>query len=335
MNTFPTQIALYDVDGHSGFPNFALAKLSAWHRHNGDVVTLNPLSISPRFSRAYLSKIFTFTPECRITTSFAARAEEVIRGGTGYDIRAALPPDIEAGEPDYALYPRFKHAFGFLTRGCPRRCPWCVVPQKEGDIRAYRDIETVLQGRRTAVLMDNNILATLDGHGGEQLRKIAVLGVSVDFNQGLDARLITPDAADLLARIKWLGNKGRAGFIRLACDTQAAVEPVAQAVRLLAARGVKPYRVFVYVLVQNVADAYERVKILRELGVVPFAQPYRAFAPDAPPPTQEQRNFARWTNNKAVFKTVDWPQYEQHTGGPNRQAWKEQKARAAQKGGAQ
>lgn len=53
-------------------------------------------------------------------------------GGTGYKDYGSLPREIEATLPDYSIYPQVKHAIGFLTRGCIRNCPWCIVPRKEG-----------------------------------------------------------------------------------------------------------------------------------------------------------------------------------------------------------
>ena len=120
-------ISLIDVDGH-GFPNLALMKLSAWHKQHGDAVEW----YSPLFSQAeqiYASKVFTFTPDYQ---NFAAGAPNPVRGGTGYDATVKLPDEIERTLPDYSLYPDFTSAVGFLTRGCIRACPWCVVPRKVG-----------------------------------------------------------------------------------------------------------------------------------------------------------------------------------------------------------
>jgi radical SAM superfamily enzyme YgiQ (UPF0313 family) len=286
------KIGLIDVDGHN-FPNLALMKIARFHRQQGDMVEwLNHLE---RYDKAYQSKVFTFTPD----NPFAVQADEIVKGGTGYKMYEKLFCDDT--EPDYSIYPQYPHAYGFLTRGCIRHCAWCVVSKKEGGIRAYRDIETVLQGRKTAILMDNNVLAL--PHGLQQLEKIADLKCKVDFNQGLDSRLVTDEIAKLLSKIKWIR------FIRFACDTTPAVEPLLKAIEKLNKYGVKNYRIFVYLLVKNVDDANERCKILKKLGVNPFAQPYRDYNLNISP-TQEQKYFAWYVNQKPVFKATEWENYK-------------------------
>jgi radical SAM superfamily enzyme YgiQ (UPF0313 family) len=283
---------LIDVDGHN-FPNLALMKLAGYHKQNGDIVEwVNHLE---RYDKVYQSKVFTFTPD----VSTFVRAEEIIKGGTGYKMYNELFCDDT--EPDYSIYPQFEHAYGFLTRGCVRNCSWCIVPKKEGGVRAYRDIETVLQGRETAILMDNNVLAS--EHGLRQLEKIIDLGCKVDFNQGLDAHLVTNDIAQLLSKIRWIR------FIRFACDTTSAVEPLLKAIEKLNRYGVKNYRIFIYLLVKDVADANERCEVLKKLGVNPFAQTYRDYDKNILP-TREQKRFAWYVNQKAVFKSTEWEDYK-------------------------
>jgi radical SAM superfamily enzyme YgiQ (UPF0313 family) len=285
------KIGLMDIDGHN-FPNLALMKLAGYHRQNGDTVEwVNHLE---KYDKVYQSKVFTFTPDNR----FVVQAEAIVKGGTGYKMYEELFCD--GTEPDYTLYPQFEAAYGFLTRGCVRNCAWCIVPKKEGEIRPYRDIETVLQGRETAILMDNNVLAS--EHGWQQLEKIADLKCKVDFNQGLDSRLITDEIAKLLSKIKWIR------FIRFACDTAPAIEPLLKAIEKLNKFGVKNYRIFVYLLVKDVEDANERCKILKRLGVNPFAQTYMDYRTNILP-TAEQKRFAWYVNQKAVFKATEWEDY--------------------------
>ena len=280
-------IGLHDSD-NTGFPNLALMKLSAYHKAQGDTVEWwNPLLT---YDRVYSSKVFTFTPECQYLPP------DTIKGGTGYGIMDELSPEIDAMFPDYSLYPKCDHAIGFLTRGCIRNCPWCIVPKKEGRIRPYmswRDIKR--PDSRDIVFMDNNVLACpwglleIEDMGGKDVR--------VDFNQGLDARLITDDVAKLLSRLKWIR------FIRMSADTDTMLDKVLTAIDRLGKYGVKPYRVFVYVLVQDIESAERRAVALRSVGAEVFAQPYRDFMTNAEPP-KKQRDFARWVNHKAIFKTV-------------------------------
>lgn len=278
-------IGLHDSD-RTGFPNLALMKISARHKARGDTVEWwNPMFT---YDRVYSSKVFTFTPEC------AYLPPDTVKGGTGYGIYEDLPEEIDAMFPDYSIYPDCKHAIGFLTRGCIRHCPWCVVPRKEGAIRPYRTWREIKRpDSRDIVFMDNNILAC--PHGIEQIRDMIGQDVRVDFNQGLDARLISPDVAALLAQLKWIR------FIRMSCDTDAMLPVVLEAVRLLGAEGVKPYRVFVYLLVQDIDSAERRALALRDAGAEVFAQPYRDFERNVEP-TTEQKRFARWVNMKGIFK---------------------------------
>ena len=286
-------IGLISVDGHN-FPNLALMKLSAFHKRAGDNVSWVTIG---NYDRTYMSKVFTFTPDYeRGFSNFG----EVFKGGTGYDTDNPLLDFIDDICPDYSIYPKFKEAYGFLTRGCPNKCSWCIVPKKEGDIRPYADIEEFLDGRKMAVLMDNNVLA--HEHGLVQIEKIIRLGIKADFNQGLDARLIDDEKAKLLARVRWYKP------IRMACDTEAQMPHIERATKLLRKYGAKPSAYFIYVLVNDIPNALRRVDFLRGLGLDPFAQPYIDFN-GKNKVTKEQRRFARWVNHKAIFKSVKWEDY--------------------------
>ena len=286
------RIGLHDGDD-TNFPNLALMRISAWHKAKGDTVEWwEPID---NYDRVYSSKVFTFSPENIYLPP------DTVKGGTGYGIYTDLAPEIDAMCPDYSIYPDCDYAIGFMTRGCIRRCPWCVVPKKEGKIKAYRTWEEIKRpDKRDIVFMDNNVLAS--EHGIEQIASMAGKDVRIDFNQGLDARLIDKHIAKLLSEVKWRR------FIRMACDTDAMIPVIERAVRHLGECGVKPYRVFVYVLVQDIESAERRVEALRRLGVDMFAQPYRDFE-NKIEPTQIQRQFARWVNRKQLFKSCTWDEY--------------------------
>ena len=261
------KIGLIDVDGHN-FPNLALMKLAAYHRAQGDDVEMvEPLYWD--YDRIYASKVFTFTPD--IERSFGC---EIIRGGTGYDIHSRLPEEIDRMQPDYSIYPDVdrRTAYGFLTRGCPNHCPWCVVPEKEGAAQPYMDIEEIaVDGRKRIILMDNNILALPD-YAAEQFEKMIRLGLRVDFNQALDARRITPDLAGLMARMKWID------YIRFGCDTALQIAHCENAIALLRSKGYSG-RFFLYcILNEDFHESFERIDYWHRKAdwkIHPYAQPYR------------------------------------------------------------
>ena len=238
----------------------------------------------------YSSKVFTFSPDCPYLPP------DTIKGGTGYGLYSELPPEINSMKPDYSIYPDVDYAIGFLTRGCIRHCGWCIVPRKEGMIRPCSTWQEIKRpDSRKIVFMDNNVLAS--DHGLQQIEAMIGKDVKVDFNQGLDARLIDDSIAEMLGRLKWIR------FVRLSCDTDAMLEVILDKGELLNQHGLKSWRIFVYVLVQDIPSAEHRCIELRKVGMEPFAQPYRDFIHNTEP-TREQKEFARWVNHKAIFHSV-------------------------------
>lgn len=297
------RIGLIDVDGYHAdrrhrrsavFPNLALMRLAAYHKRAGD--TVEWWTGLEHYDRVYMSKVFTFSPDIDAVID----ADEIIRGGTGYKDYGSLPAEIEAMTPDYTVYADVDYAIGFLTRGCIRNCPWCIVPKKEGNIRPAATWNEIKRpDSKKIVFMDNNVLAC--GHGIQQIADMGGQSVWVDFNQGLDARLITPEIAALLARLHWIK------FVRLACDTEAMIPVIEQATAYMREAGIAPSRFWAYMLVQDVEEAERRALALYSMGVTPFAQPYRDY--DGGEPTPEQVRFARWVNRQSVFKSCSYAEY--------------------------
>jgi hypothetical protein len=283
-------VALHDSDA-TAFPNLALMKLAAHHRAAGDEVRWFSALERNQYGHVYSSKVFTFTaPDPYLP-------DDTIMGGTGYGGSDELPESIEHRMPDYGLY-RLTYSVGFLTRGCPRRCEWCFVPAKEGDIRPHADIEE-FAAHRDVVLLDNNVLAS--PHGLAQIEKVARLGLRVDFNQGLDARLIDDAVARRLAKVRWLAP------VRMACDHKGQLPAIRRAVEALRWHNVVPRKYFVYALIRDVGEALERIRVLKGLDLDVFAQPF--IPPDGGQPTAEQRALARWCNHKAENRSRTWEDY--------------------------
>jgi hypothetical protein len=295
-------IGLHDAERdhlkNKTFPNYALMKISAWHKIEGNTVEWWDALNNERYNTVYSSKVFDFTPENPYLPP------DTIKGGTGYDVKSRLVREYDLSFPDYSIYPECDYAIGYITRGCPNNCRWCVVPAKEGGITAYRSWrELIRPDSNKLVLMDNNILAC--EFGQSQLADIAADGTYyIDLNQGMDARLVTPDIAVILAKIKWLK------YMRFSCDTAAQIEPITRAVTLLAENGVKPYKIFIYLLVtSDVEDAAARVDALKKLGgLTIYAQAERNERLDIRP-NAEQLEFAQRYVYSGSYRSETWAQY--------------------------
>lgn len=322
-------IGLIDVDtnsktkkwGAKPFPNLALAKIARYHRQRGDEVEwYTPFA---HYDVVYMAKVFNYTPDY----SYAIpNADKVIKGGTGYDVKSKLPEEIDRLQPDYSIYPHIPsdYAYGFLTRGCPNRCPWCVVPRKEGAIMPYMDVEQIaIEGRNKLVLMDNNILAA-GNYAVEQLNKIIRKGYKVDFNQALDARLVTDEFARLLAQVKWLDHNR----IRFGCDTRKQIEDCERAIEMIEGYGFKG-EFFLYTMIggkNDFAECYERVEHWRKRMIAardhhtgrcytyPYAQPYRDPANPHHVIPQWQKDMAQWCNKRQYFVACDFKDFSPRKG---------------------
>ena len=319
------KIGLVDVDGHAKkkkwgatiYPNLALAKIARyWRNRGGQISWASPME---HYDIVYMSKVFNFSPD----DTYIYDADIIIKGGTGYDPLSQLPDEIDRLQPDYSIYPNIPKdtAYGFLTRGCPNKCRWCVVPKKEGAIRPYMDVDEIaIEGRRKLVLMDNNILAAGD-YCIQQLQKIIERGYRVDFNQALDARLVTDEIAQLLAKVKWLDNNR----IRFGCDTHGQIAECERAMNMINRYGFTGQYFLYTMLTSDFRECYERITYWwhrtqetrashQGRYVYPHAQPYRD--PNNPHHIipQWQKDMAGWVNKKAHFVAHSFEDFEPRKG---------------------
>ena len=181
------KIGLVDVDNHN-WPNLALMKISSWHKGAGD--TVEWAGSLEHYDIVYMAKVFTFTSD----DIQSYQADKIVKGGTGYDLTRRLPKNIECAFPDYDLYGIKDMVYGYLTRGCPRKCPFCIVGQKEG-VQTYKvaDLSQFWRGQKHIKLLDPNLLAAPEWR--DLLGQLADSGAWVDFTQGLDIRLMTDEKA--------------------------------------------------------------------------------------------------------------------------------------------
>lgn len=294
-------IGLVDVDGHNGFPNLALMKLSAFHKAKGDDVSW--ASMFGHYDIVYKSKVFTFSED----EDFSYDADEVQKGGTGYkDYSIVLPDEIEHTSPDYSLY-GIDYAVGFTTRGCIRHCPFCLVHDKEGMIHAHADIQEFLAGRKKAVLLDNNIVASK--HGIRQLEWCRDNGIAVDCNQGMDARILckSDNLCNLVADIPPFGTRG----IRIACDQDDEIEPCHTVIRKILERNPRVVFIVYCILTDDYEDSLRRVMEWRRYGhsVAVYAPPYRNFSDPNQVFPRWQKDLSRWASNHFIYYGTTYEEY--------------------------
>lgn len=286
------KIGLIDVDGHN-YPNLALMKLSAWHKSLGDDVEW--WWGFGEYDRVYMSKVFdeTYSPDIPEPLN----AKEIIRGGTGYGLSNKLPSCVEHIYPDYSIYPKLTEetAYGFLTRGCPRGCQFCIASEKEGRrSQKVSDLSEWWNGQKNIVLMDPNILACREHIS--LLEQLASSKSWVDINQGLDCRLLTEENIAVINRV-------RLKEVHFAWDFMKETEPVLRGLRLYAEHANrKPHGQFatVYCLTNydtTMDENLYRIYTLRDMGYDPYVMIY-----DKPNAPREVRLLQRWCNNRFIFR---------------------------------
>lgn len=306
------KIGLIDVDGHN-YPNLPLMKISAWHKSHGDNVTWYDVMFGGHYDKVYMSKVFSFTPDYE----YFIDADEIIKGGTGYAISLeggkerydetkdkALPYEIEHIYPDYSLYPEMTKdtAFGFLTRGCPRGCDFCHVKDKEGRCsHKVADLSEFWKGQKNIILCDPNILACKEHL--QLLQQLADSKAKVNFNQGLDIRLITDKNLEILKQI-------RLDSIHFAFDRwqdEDIIEPKLRDFKEKTGYNRSKGHVMVYILCNfdtTIEQDIYRIQLCRELNFSPYPMIY-----DKEHANPIYKKLQRWCNNFIFWSVPTFEEY--------------------------
>ena len=303
------RVGLIDVDGHN-FPNLALMRISSYHKARGDTVEWW-WSDFIHYDLVYMSKIFSdaYSPD----VDEPMNADQVIKGGTGYCIslgedgkehfdkskNVLLHPEVEAMFPDYSIYPQFPFAVSMTSRGCPRGCAFCHVATKEGRCAVkVADVSDFWNGQDDIQVLDPNITACRQKR--ELFAQYLDTGALIEFNQGLDIRLLNDDdMADL--------NKMRLKTIHFAWDNPT--DDLEKKFRNFANGFRRNSNIgMVYVLVNfnsTMEQNLYRIRVLAEMGYDPYVMVYdKAHAP------AEIKHLQRWCNNKIIFKSC--PRFEDY-----------------------
>ncbi len=303
--TMNKKIGLIDVDGHN-FPNIPLMKISAYHKAKGDSVEWYEPMFSEDLDIVYMSKVFSFSQDYL----YPIRAKEIKKGGSGYCISLDengkefydktkehfLPPEIEHMYPDYSLYPEMTKdtAYGFMTRGCPRQCSFCHTSVKDGTIsHKVADLAEFWRGQKNIVLLDQNILACKDWR--DLLKQLIDSKANVEFNGGLDIRLMTEEKAEYIAQIKQK-------LVHFAWDRYEDKENIIPKFEMFKRiSGFSERKMIVYTIVNyntTIEQDLERIYTLKELGFWAYVMIYNK---EHLPRGHELRKLQRWVNNRMIF----------------------------------
>ena len=275
-------ISIYDLD--SKFPNIAVMKTINFCKRKGfKYEKYIPLK-HDFYDKIFAFSLFNFTDK-----QFVSNKMEC--GGTGFDIMKTLPLEIECCDLDYSFYPDSKLSIQFLSRGCIRKCPFCVVPQKEGFIRPVEPMNLNPIGESIEIL-DNNFFAN-----PEWRTAIATLkkwNQPVHFGTGIDARILDEEQAKALLLLH------HSKQIKMAWDNPKEKIDWQNIIKWIPA-----YRIMVFVLIgynsTQEEDLY-RIEYLRALKIDPFVMPYNKK-------DLYQNNLARYVNHKAIFKSISFVEY--------------------------
>jgi hypothetical protein len=305
------RVLLVDVD--STIPNLALMRLSGYHKAQLDHVHITRLNISyyPHrrrkrtvdvgdYDRVYVSAIFKGTlPNVEFIGD--SKPSKIQFGGTGVDVTTVLPSYVEATDLDYSIYPDNDTAYGFISRGCNRKCYFCVVPAKEGKVRQVEtDLEKIIGGFKRVKFMDNNFLQ-MSNHV-EILEWLVARKIPCQFNQGLDIRCITPQNAQLIGRLNYIGE-----YI-FAFDDYKYRRMIERQLALLT--WLRPWGAKFYCYVHPDMELYEtvrRVQYLKERQLLPYVM--RDIACWDAPNADFYVDIAAYVNQPNIFKKMDFYEY--------------------------
>lgn len=302
------KVGLIDVDGHN-FPNLPLMKISAWHKKQGDLVEWYEPMFSGHMDKVYLSKIFSFSEDY----PYFIDADETIKGGSGYCIDLVdgkevynkekdinLPYEIEHIYPDYSLYPELTKntAYGRLTLGCPRGCSFCHTGVKDGKrVNKVANLSEFWNGQKNIVLLDQNILACREWK--ELLQQLIDSKAYVEFNGGLDIRMMTEEKAEMVKNIKQK-------IVHFAWDRYQDKKIIIPKFKMFKEiSGFSERKMIVYTIVNydtTLEQDLERIYTLRNLGYWAYVMIYNK---DSLPKNHIYKRLQRWVNNRFIFSKVN------------------------------
>lgn len=306
------RVLLLQIDGK--LPNIALMRLSAHHHASGDEVEFrhapNTRSVERGFwddhDAVYASAIFEKSRP--IADRLKQVRPDAIIGGTGVDLAVTLEKiGVTTKHQDYSIYPKWRQSIGFTQRGCRLKCPFCVVPRKEGDVTEENPIGDLWRGDpwpREIILLDNDFFG--QPRWSDRIEEMRNGRFKVAFSQGINARALTDETAAAIASVDYRDDQMKTKRIYTAWDNRKDEDRLFRGLDLLVKHGVKPDQIMVYILVgywpgETEDDREHRRRRLREFGCRPYPMPYVR--------TPELVGFQRWVLG-AYDKRITWKDWK-------------------------
>lgn len=285
-------IALIEPNYYTQYPPLGLLKLSSYHKQLGDTTELvrkrKQGFVTKKPDLIYVTSLFTWAwkpvwrtihnykvwfPDVEIWLGglYASILPEHAKRSRADHIYTGLFKEAEGLMPDYSLVPDWDGSIIFATRGCPNKCPFCIVPKLEGDMNSVKESikPFVYPGHTRIVLFDNNILASPNWE--TIFNELIELKFEVDFNQGLDASFLTEKIVKKLLDMK-------IKLIRFGYDQLGDKECVKQAIELLSREGFRRRNILIYSLynfTETPKDFFERVKDVLSWGATIYPMRYQ------------------------------------------------------------
>lgn len=283
------KIGLYNLEPN--IVNTAMMQVSTYHKLNNDDVYIYSPLFHDEYDKIYAFSIFDYTDKGYVR-------DDMITGGTGFDIKSKLPVEITKCEYDWSLYPDCDYSILWFSRGCIRNCPFCVVREKEGYIYSLEPLNLNPNGEYVKV-MDNNFFA--NPNWNDSVNYLLDLGQKIDM-QGFDIRIFNESQGEALSQLK------HHKAFKFAWDNPK--DNIDDKIELLLDY-IKPSNLMCYVLIgywSSPMEDYQRVMHLWEkYKIHSFVMPYDKF-------NRYQKDFSRWVNNKIEFKNCTWEEYQEKMG---------------------
>jgi hypothetical protein len=271
--------------------NTAYMQISSFFKLGGYSVDWWAVDKDAEFSDLFCSSLFDFTDRAPVPA-------RTLSGGSGVDLQRKLPSEVEECEYDYSIYPDCDFSIVWFSRGCDNNCPFCIVRRKEGKLHPVKP-KTQLNPRGRYIKVQDNSFFDNPNYK-EALDFLVSTKQKVELTN-INVRTLTPEKCSDILKLR------HEKQLKIAWDNPK--ENILPALKLLLSY-VKPYKIGCYVLIGYWSTPEEdlyRVEKLRELKIDPFVMPFNKSDP-------YQRNFARWVNMKAIFKTVSWSEYRKTKG---------------------